>query len=267
MIHFYHLHALDWVDIVSALSGRSRQDRRAGAVDLRLAAVEREILRRRAGSREEFVERGQLGPFANAYWGHPAYKLPPEANLHGGGALPRGARMAAGLHPHARHARRQEPAPPELPGRGMATPIDPDQQASINAGTIAGLRELIASARDFVEQVYIPDLLAVASFYKDWAGHGGGVGNYLVYGEYPGRRRRAAGAVSPRGIIRGTGTSARSSRSIQAKITEYVTHSWYEYEGGDEKGLHPSRARPSPSTPGPKPPYERLGHRPRSTAG
>ena len=68
---------------------------------------------------------------------------------------------------------------------GMATPVDPDRQASLNIQTIAQFKKLIAGAQEFVSKVYIPDLLAVASFYKDWAGYGAGVGNYMVYGEYP----------------------------------------------------------------------------------
>ena len=67
----------------------------------------------------------------------------------------------------------------------MATPVDPNSQAALNTGTIAELKQLVAKARDFVARVYIPDLLAIASFYKDWAGHGRGIGNYLAYGEYP----------------------------------------------------------------------------------
>ena len=67
----------------------------------------------------------------------------------------------------------------------MATPVDPDSQAAINMHTIAQLKSFIASAREFVSKVYIPDLLAIASFYKDWAGHGRGVGNYMSFGEYP----------------------------------------------------------------------------------
>src|SRR5262245_45705764 len=85
---------------------------------------------------------------------------------------------------------------------GMATPIDPDQQASLNLHTIAQLRGLIAKAHDFVTRVYIPDLLAIASFYKEWGGYGAGVGNYLVYGEYPEADGRNAPRYLPPGVIR-----------------------------------------------------------------
>jgi Ni,Fe-hydrogenase I large subunit len=114
----------------------------------------------------------------------------------------------------------------------MATPIDPDKQASINAGTIAQLQQLIAKARDFVTRVYIPDLLAIASFYKDWAGHGRGVGNYMVYGEYPEDDNVNPTLFLPRGIIRGRDLS-KVEPFDQMKVTEYISHSWYQYERGD----------------------------------
>ena len=166
---------------------------------------------------KSFVERGQLGPFANAYWGHPAYKLPPEANLmavaHYLEALDwqrefiKIHAILGGKNPHLQSF---------LVG-GMATPIDPDQQASINIGSIAAMRELIAKARDFVTRVYLPDLLAVASFYKDWAAIGAGVGNYLVYGEYPEADGAAANLFLPSGVHAQNATSALSKPSTRAR--------------------------------------------------
>jgi [NiFe] hydrogenase large subunit/hydrogenase large subunit len=141
---------------------------------------------------------------------------------------------------------------------GMATPIDPDKQASINAGTIAQLQELIAKARDFVARVYIPDVLAVASFYKDWAAHGRGVGNYLVYGEYPEEEGVNPKLFLPRGIIRGRDLS-KVEPFDQMKVTEYVSHSWYQYERGDAVALHPFDGETQPNYTGPTPPYEFLG--------
>jgi [NiFe] hydrogenase large subunit/hydrogenase large subunit len=204
-----------------------------------------------------FVERGRLGPFANAYWGHPAYRLPPAANLmavaHYLEALDwqrefiKMHAVLGGKNPHLQSF---------LVG-GMATPVDANQQASLNAGSIAQLRQLVARGRDFVTRVYIPDLLAVASFYKDWAGHGRGVGNYLVYGEYPEDDTAKPALFLPSGVIRKRDL-ARVEDFDPSRITEYVTHSWYEYEGGDAKGLHPSAGETRPKYTGPKPPYERL---------
>ncbi|MGB6362351.1 MAG: nickel-dependent hydrogenase large subunit, partial [Thermoanaerobaculia bacterium] len=140
---------------------------------------------------------------------------------------------------------------------GMATPIDPDKQASINMTSVAFMQKLIRQAKTFVEKVYIPDLLAVASFYKDWAGYGKGVGNYLVYGEYPETDGANAPLFLPSGVIRNWDLSAIEALD-PAKITEYVTHSWYDYEAGDGEGIHPSLGETSPNYTGPQPPYDRL---------
>jgi [NiFe] hydrogenase large subunit/hydrogenase large subunit len=139
----------------------------------------------------------------------------------------------------------------------MATPVDPDRQASINVGTIAKLREIIAGAREFVRRVYIPDVLAVASFYKDWATLGQGVGNYLVYGEYPEDDGSPPQLFFPSGVIRGRNL-AKVEDFDSAKVTESVAHSWYQYEKGDGEAIHPSNGETRPHYTGPTPPYERL---------
>ncbi|HEU4938856.1 MAG TPA: nickel-dependent hydrogenase large subunit [Vicinamibacterales bacterium] len=257
VVHFYHLHALDWVDIVSALS----------ADPVKTSSLAESISdwplcgpKYFAGIRDRvkgFVDRGQLGPFANAYWGHPAYRLPPEANLmavaHYLEALDwqrefiKMHAVLGGKNPHLQSF---------LVG-GMATPVDPNSQAALNVGTIAELKQLVAKARDFVVRVYIPDLLAVASFYKDWAGHGRGVGNYLVYGEYPDDDSAKPALFLPGGVIRGRDLS-KVEPFDPSKVTEYVAHSWYQYQGGDSAALHPFKGETQPNYTGPKPPYDRL---------
>ncbi len=257
VVHFYHLHALDWVDVVSALSA---DPAKTSALAESISDWPLSSTKYFAGVRDRvkaFVERGQLGPFANAYWGHAAYKLPPEANLmavaHYLEALDwqrefiRLHAVLGGKNPHLQSF---------LVG-GMATPVDPDKQASLNIGTIAQLKELIAKAHDFVKRVYIPDVLAVASFYKDWAAIGGGLGNYLVYGEYPDDDGASPQLFFPSGVIHDKNIGAVENFD-PAKITEYVTHSWYEYPGGDGKGLHPSQGETNPKYTGPKPPYDWL---------
>jgi Ni,Fe-hydrogenase I large subunit len=257
VIHFYHLHALDWVDVVSALSA---DPAKTSALAESISDWPLSSTKYFTGVRDRvkaFVDRGQLGPFANAYWGHGAYKLPPEANLlavaHYLEALDwqrefiRLHAVLGGKNPHLQSF---------LVG-GMATPIDPDKQASLNIGTIAQLKELIAKAHDFVARVYIPDVLAVASFYKDWAAIGAGVGNYLVYGEYPDDDGPTPQLFLPGGVIWNKDLGKVESFD-PAKVSEYVTHSWYEYEGGNDKALHPSVGETAPKYTGPQPPFDRL---------
>ena len=236
VVHFYHLHALDWVDIVSALSA---DPAKTSSLAESISDWPLSSPKYFAGVRDRikgFVERGQLGPFANAYWGHPAYRLPAEANLmavaHYLEALDwqrefiKMHAVLGGKNPHLQSF---------LVG-GMATPVDPDSQAALNTGTIAGLKKFVASARDFVARVYIPDLLAIASFYKDWAGHGKSVGNYLVFGEYPEDDTARPKLFLPQGIIRGRDIS-KVEPFDQTKVAEYITHSWYQYQRGRRRAV------------------------------
>ncbi len=263
VVHFYHLHALDWVDIVSALSA---DPVKTSSLAQSISDWPLSSPKYFAGIRDRvkgFVDRGQLGPFANAYWGHPAYRLPAEANLmavaHYLEALDwqrefiKMHAVLGGKNPHLQSF---------LVG-GMATPVDPNSQAALNAGTVAELKQLVAKARDFVVRVYIPDLLAVASFYKDWAGYGKGVGNYLVYGEYPDDDSGKPALFLPGGVIRGRDLS-KVEPFDQTKVTEYVAHSWYRYQQGDRVALHPFKGETVPTYTGPTPPYERLNTEPDS---
>ncbi|MGB5810977.1 MAG: nickel-dependent hydrogenase large subunit [Polyangiales bacterium] len=257
VIHFYHLHALDWVDIVSALEANpgATSDLAQSLSDWPKSS--RVYFKGIQDRIQGLVDRGQLGPFGNAYWGHPAYKLPPEANLmavaHYLEALDwqrefiKMHAILGGKNPHLQSF---------LVG-GMATPVDPNQQASLNIHTIAQFKDLVAGAQQFVRQVYIPDLLAVAGFYKDWAGYGAGVGNYMVYGEYPLNDESDPPKFIPSGIIRNRDLSKLESFD-PTKITEQVKHSWYEYDAGDDTALHPSVGETKPNYTGPEPPYQRL---------
>jgi Ni,Fe-hydrogenase I large subunit len=257
VIHFYHLHALDWVDVVSALSA---DPAKTAALQASISDWPNSSTQYFSGVKsrlKDFVDRGQLGPFANAYWGHPAYKLPPEANLmavaHYLEALDwqrefiKIHAILGGKNPHLQSF---------LVG-GMATPVDPNSQAALNIGTIDQLRALTAKGRDFVNRVYLPDVLAIAGFYKDWAGHGAGAGNYLVFGEYPENDSPSSPLFLPAGVIWKRDLS-KVLPVDPGRITESVKHSWYDYAGGDDKPLPPTQGETTPKYTGPPPPYERL---------
>ncbi len=258
VIHFYHLHALDWVDVVSALSADPAATARLARSlspwpnnsESRFREVQDRVRR--------FVESGQLGIFTNGYWGHPAYKLPPEANL-----------MAVSHYLEALDWQRdvirvhtifggKNPHPNFLVG-GMASAINLDDTGTINAESLTKIKDMIHRARIFVEQVYWPDLLAIASFYKDWAAIGGGVTNYLSVGEYPdnGQWRDLDSLYLPRGVILDRNL-ADVQPYDQEKIKEYVTSSWYDYEEGPDVGLHPSQGETRPHYTGPEPPWTYL---------
>ena len=253
VIHFYHLHALDWVDIVSALDAdpsatsalaQSISDWPLSSADY-FSGVKAKL--------SSYVSGGQLGPFANAYWGHEAYKLPPEANLmavaHYLEALDWQREV---IQAHALLGAKNPHLQTYLVG-GMSTPIDPSSQSAINADTIIRLKRLFSKAKEFVDKVYLPDVLAVAPFYLEWASIGEGVGNYLSYGDFP----EADGTPwLPEGFIIGKDLS-KVYPIDHTQISEYVSHSWYEYDD-ESKGLHPWDGVTAPNYTGPKPPYNFL---------
>jgi [NiFe] hydrogenase large subunit/hydrogenase large subunit len=256
-VHFYHLHALDWVDIVSALAADPAATSTLAQSISDWPKSSGTYFQGVKDRVQAFVDRGQLGPFANAYWGHQAYRLPPEANLmavaHYLEALDwqrsfaRIHAILGGKNPHLQSF---------LVG-GIATPIDPNEQAAINVHSLQQMRGMIEEARQFVHQVYLPDLLAIAPFYTEWAAYGSGVGNYMVYGEYPLDDGSEPTLFFPSGVIRNRDLS-RVEDIDPSQITEHVKHSWYEYEGGDDRGLHPSQGETQPHYTGPAPPFERL---------
>jgi [NiFe] hydrogenase large subunit/hydrogenase large subunit len=264
VIHFYHLHALDWVDVVSALSANPADTARiAQSISpwpnnsvTYFTEVQNRVKR--------FVGTGQLGIFTNGYWGHPAYKLPPAVNLlavaHYLEALDwqrdviRLHAVFGGKNPH-----------PNFLVGGMASAINLQGTATINAERLTDIRDMIARAKRFVEQVYWPDLAAIAGYYKEWAAIGGGVGNYLSYGEFPENDVRDVESLYlPSGIILNKDLSAVVPFD-HMKVQEYIQHSWYEYDGDQTAGLHPWQGETKAKYTGPRPPWEFLQDQERYT--
>ena len=256
-MHFYHLHALDWVDVVSSLKA---DPKKAAAIAASLSpwpGNSPEHFTEVQNRVKTFVAGGQLGIFANGYWGHPAYKLPPEVNLigvvHYLDALD-WQREVVKLHTIFGG---KNPHPNFLVG-GMASAISLDEATTINAARLSEIHDLIGKAQRFVEQVYWPDLVAIAGFYKDWAKIGGGTRNYLACGEFPEADvRDTASLYFPRGIIMNANLS-KVEPYDDAGIAEYIHASWYTYDGGDEQGLHPYQGQTKPKYTGPKPPWTYL---------
>ena len=260
VMHFYHLHALDWVDVVSALEADPAA---TSALAQSISSYPKSSPGYFSDIRKKFksfVESGQLGIFANAYWGHPAYKLPPEANLmavaHYLEAL-EWQRDVAKLHaifggknPH-----------PNFVVGGVPGPIDLDSDSAINASRLAQVQDIINQMRTFVDQVYVPDTLAIASFYKDWGGQGEGVGNFMTYGDFPEKGMADPSSyLIPAGVImnRDLGTVHDIDLNAADQIQEHVSHSWYQYEDGKDSGLHPYAGETELNYTGPKPPYTHL---------
>jgi hydrogenase large subunit len=260
VMHFYHLHALDWVDVVSALSADPKATSELAQSISSYSKSSPGYFADMQKKVKDFVEAGQLGIFAKAYWGHPAYKLPPEANL-----------MAVSHYLEALAWQRdvakmhaifggKNPHPNFLVG-GVPCPIDLDSDSAINAARLSIVQGIIEKMREFVDQVYVPDTLAIASFYKDWGGQGEGTGNFMSYGDFPENGTNDVSSfLFPRGAILNRDLSTIHEVDLNAmdEVKEHVSHSWYKYKDGKDVGLHPYEGETEFDYDGPTPPYEQL---------
>jgi len=246
LVHFYHLHALDWVNPVNALK----------ADPIATSALQQSIsphnpksspgyFRDTQNRLKKFVESGQLGPFKNGYWTNPAYLLPPEADL-----------MAVTHYLEALDFQKdimkirtvfggKDPHPNWLVG-GVPCAINIDgvgANGAINMERLNLVSSIIDRTIDFIDQVYIPDLLAIAGFYKGWM-YGGGISgqSLLSYGDIPDNANdySAANLLMPRGaIINGDLTKVHEvDLTDPEQIKEFIPHSWYKYPD-ESLGLHP----------------------------
>lgn len=260
VIHFYHLAALDWVDVVSALK----------ADPAKTAALAQSIsdwpkssvgyFKDTQARIKKFVDSGQLGIFANGYWGHPAYKLPPEANLMGvAHYLEALAWQKEIIKVHTIFGGKN-PHPNYLVG-GVPLSVNINGSNALNSERLAYVKLLLDNAKTFIDQVYIPDLMAIASFYKNWASIGGGLKNYLVYGDLPTNGFSDVSSYKfPRGIILNRDLSKihEVDTTDPDQIKEYIAHSYYTYNTGNNSGKHPWNGETVLNYTGPKPPYEQL---------
>jgi hydrogenase large subunit len=258
VVHFYHLHALDWVDVTGCLTADPAKTadlaQSISPWPLSSTAYFKEVQARV----KALVDSGQLSIFTNGYWGHPAYKLPPEADL-----------MATAHYIEALEWQRdiirlhavlggKNPHPQTYLVGGMATVVDPNSPNVVNGERMDLLASLLPTMRKFVEQVYIPDVLAVASFYPEWFALGAGHKNYLAYGGLPnGAQSDVSQYTFPRGIIL-DGDLSTVHEVDQSKITEAIARSYYTYPGGSNATLNPFDGVTAPKYTGPTPPYEEL---------
>ena len=260
VVHFYHLHAMDWVDVVNALKADPKKTSELAQSISNwpksspgyFSDIQKRI--------SKFVESGQLGIFSNGYWGHPAYKLPAEVNLIGLAHYLEALEWQKEIVKVHTIFGGKNPHPNYLVG-GMACVISTDDISGLNAERLAYVGQLLQQGKEFIEQVYIPDLKAIASFYKDWGAIGGGIGNYMSYGDLPWNGYRDAssykfppGAILNKDISKVYDVDLRKEDEVQ----EYIDHSWYEYKGGDKAGLHPWKGESKIRYTGPKPPFANL---------
>jgi len=233
IVHFYVLSALDWVDVVSALSADPKKTADLarnfsdwpGNSPERFKAVQAKV--------KAIVDSGQLGPFANAYWGHPAMILPPEANLmavsHYLEALDyqRKANQAvailSGKTPHIQN----------LSVGGVTSAINPANETTLNADRLFWVKQLAEEVGDFVKNVYIPDIIAIGALYKGWLQYGAGVTNYLAVPDMPLDTKGESFDLPGGTIFNGDLKTFRPIKSFNDEyfsknVAENISHAWYD---------------------------------------
>jgi len=250
IMHFYHLAALDWVDLVSALSG-SAEGASALAASLSDYRGNSRLAMQDAKDRlTTFVQSGQLGIYASGYWGHPAMKLPPDANL-----------MAAAHYLQALEVQRtankivailgsKTPHIQNLTVGGVTNAINMDSQSTLTLERLQAVKALIDQLGDFVHNAMMSDVAAVGALYADWTGYGAGVTNYLSVPDMPldemGTTFALPGGYVPNadlGAFRGI--PSFDDAFFRDGVKEAVKHSWYDYGAGD--ALHPFQGETRPN--------------------
>ncbi|MBI4989836.1 MAG: nickel-dependent hydrogenase large subunit [Rhodocyclales bacterium] len=247
IVHFYHLSALDWVDVVSALKADPDATSKLaeslsswhGNGKFEMRAVKERL--------KGFVDGGQLGIFTNGYWGHPAMKLPPEVNL-----------LAVAHYLQALDVQRKANKIVSILGSktphiqnvavgGVSNALATDSEAVLTVERLLAIKGWIDELADFVKNVYLIDVAAVGAFYPDWTKYGAGVTNYLSVPDIPMDTKGTQFAL-PGGYI--ANKDLGSFKAIKTfnddywvkGVEESTKHSWYE----GSKSLHPYKGETKP---------------------
>jgi hydrogenase large subunit len=233
IVHFYHLSALDWVDVTSALRA---DPRKASSIAESLSPWPRNSWRDMAAVRDRVqgvVDSGQLGIFTNGYWGHPAMRLSPEINLIAVSHYLQALEYQRKANQAVTILGSKTPNIQNLAVGGVANAINLDNQATLNMTKLFAIKNLLAEVAQFVQQVYVPDVIAIGSQYPEWLGYGAGVTNYLAVPDLP-TDAAATQFDLPGGII--TNRNVGSLRPItdwkdaylRESVSESIAHAWYK---------------------------------------
>jgi hydrogenase large subunit len=233
VVHFYHLSALDWVDVVSALKADAAKASQLAESLSPWPHNSRREMQAVKDKLKAFVDGGQLGPFTNGYWGHPAMKLPPEVNLlavsHYLQALDyqrKANQIVAILGSKTPHIQ-------NLQVGGVANAINLDNEATLNMAKLYAVKDLIDEVKTFVEQVYFVDVCAVGGMYPDWFGYGKGVTNYLSVPDLPLDTKGTKFDLPGGTIMNGDLSTVREIKSFDEpyfrdNVSESIAHAWYD---------------------------------------
>jgi hydrogenase large subunit len=258
IVHFYQLSALDWVDVTEIPKADPKAAAKVGQSLSDWPGNSRQALSDVQAKITGFLQGGELGPFANGYWGHPAMRLSPEVNL-----------LATAHYLQALEAQRKAnqvvamlgsktPHIQNLTVGGVANAINPDSMATLNLDKLYQLKAMFDDVRSFIEQVYFVDACTIAGLYPEWFSYGAGDRNYLASPDLPVDESMSEFDLPGGFVPGGDGSQVRPietwrDRQLRESVTEDVSHAWYEgresrhpwngetkenYTGFDEEGKY-----------------------------
>jgi hydrogenase large subunit len=233
IVHFYHLTALDWVDIVSSLDGDPKETAKLAA---KLSDWPRNTVQEITASKERiatFVKSGQLGIYGSGYWGHPAMKLAPEVNLLAVHHYLQALEYQRRINQVVAILGSKTPHVQTIQVGGMTNQINPDSPTALGMERLYLIKTLLDEADEFVKKVLLVDTAAVGAMYADWTGHGKGVVNYLSAPDMPmdtkGTKFHLPGGYIPGGdISKFTPIKSFQDDFFGKNVKESIKHSWYE---------------------------------------
>jgi len=250
IVHFYHLSALDWVDVVSALKADPVKTAQLAESLSDWDGNSRHVMIETQNRLKAFVGSGQLGVFANGYWGHPAMKLSPEVNL-----------LAVAHYLQALDVQRyankivstlgsKTPHIQNMAVGGVSNPIATDSQSVLSVERLLLIKEMIDKVGAFIRNCYLVDVAAVGAFYADWTGIGQGITDYLAVPDVP-MDSKGTQFMMPGGYIKGGDLASYKPITsfgdpyFRDGVAESVKHSWYNYQ--QPGALHPWKGETKPN--------------------
>ena len=248
IVHFYHLSALDWVDVVSALKADPvKTSQLAESLSTWSGNSKHEMIKVQE-KLKTFVAGGQLGVFTNGYWGHAAMKLSPEVNLLAVAHYLQALEVQRKANKIVSILGSKTPHIQNVAVGGVSNPIALDSQSVLTMERLLMIKTAIDELADFVNNVYFVDVCAIGAFYADWTQYGAGVTNYLSVPDMPmdtkGNSFALEGGSIPNGdLTKFVKFNSFNDPAFRDNVTESVKHSWYQ---GGKGALHPYKGETVP---------------------
>lgn len=244
-VHFYNLHGLDWVDIVSALSAdpakASKDAFNYTDTPMYTGTDHLKMVQKRVA---DFVKKGHLGPFANAYWGHPTYKFTPEQNLIGLSHYLQALEVQRTAAQMMAIFGGKQPHPQNLAVGGVTCIMDLQ-----NPSRMGEFLFKYKEVKKFIDNCYYADIVMAASMYGGEPSVNAGLGtaNLYAHKSFPLNRSEYmfdSGIMMAEDVIAlVSGKPFKILDADESKITEEATHAWYK----DDEPLHPYEGKTNPN--------------------